>query len=305
MNSTNQNSKKVLVTGAAGQLGTAICRLLRESLVPFLAVDKNPSNQNEFSIRKFDLLKDKRISKLFDGISVLIHLANHPNWFTGSPEKVYIENAAINMSIFQAAANTNCKRVVFASSIQVLNGQKPNHNRSEQEILLPYIPMDSEMPAIPKNNYALSKLAAENMLKYFAETRGMTCISLRYPWLVNLEGLKKAVEEGGIRRENCYDGFAYLPLHSAAELAIKSTKVKLNGYHEYFVASKDNIAQRKVSDIIQRELSHVPCKKPVEEMDSLVDCSKVEKELGWSQPRSLMESYEKYQNLEINRNLKT
>ena len=47
------------------------------------------------------------------GITALIHLANHPNWYSGSPEMVYGENVSMNMNIFQAAANSDCERHHF------------------------------------------------------------------------------------------------------------------------------------------------------------------------------------------------
>ena len=294
----NQNRTKVLVTGAAGQLGMAICRLLMKSNIPFLAVDKNSGNNNDYPIKTVDLLDQKKCNELFEEVNSLIHLANHSNWFQGTFEKVYGENLLMNMNTFQAAANSGCKRIVFSSSIQVLNGQKPSHNRLEQEILLPYIPMDSEMPSIPKNSYSLSKLASENLLKYFSERFDMTCISLRYPWLLNLDFMNKAVNEGGIQRENCFDGFAYLPLYSAADLAVKASFSKISGYREYFVASRDTIVQRQVSEIIHSDLSHLQYKKPLQEIDSLVDCKKVELELGWKQPKSLFKAFQKYRKLE-------
>ncbi len=290
-----------MVTGAAGQLGTEICLLLLESGIPFVAVDKNPGSRNEYPVKTLDLLSMENLAELFDGISVLIHTANHTNWFCGTPETVYCENVSMNMKLFQAAADAGCDRIVFSSSIQVLNGQLPSYDRSAQEILLPYIPMDSEMPAIPRNSYALSKQASESMLKYYSETKKVTCISLRFPWLLNADLLKKALEEGGIKRENAFDGFVYLPLYSAAEVTLRAAASEHNGYHEYFVASKDNLEQSPASEIIRRELSHVPLKKPIQEIDNLVDCSKVEAELGWIQPQSLRESYLRCMEIEKSR----
>ena len=71
--------------------------------------------------------------------------------------------------------------------------------------------MDSEMPAIPRNAYAMSKQASEHLLQYFSKNKGMTCISIRYPWLLNADLLSKAKAQGGIRRGKCHDGYAYPP----------------------------------------------------------------------------------------------
>lgn len=285
---------RVLITGASGRLGSCVCRILAEAGVDFRAVDKVAHEQVDYPVEVADLLDWQACNEFLEGIDVLAHFANHTNWDSGSPEKVYSENCQMNMNLFQAAANSGCKRIVFSSSIQVLDGQMPIKNRMEHPNFLPYIPMDSDMPAIPRNSYGLSKQAAENALKFFSETVGMTCVAIRFPLLVDSRILKTAIENGGLYRGNCYDGFAYLPVYSGAEAAVKAMTAELEGYQCYFVASKDNLEQRPAREIIEEELSQLPCNKPIEEMVSLVDCSKVENELGWKQPLSMAESFEKY-----------
>ncbi|MEM9160728.1 MAG: NAD-dependent epimerase/dehydratase family protein, partial [Verrucomicrobiota bacterium] len=161
-----------------------------------------------------------------------------------------------------------------------------------------YFPLDSNMPAIPRNPYSLSKYATEQMLEYFSKSTGMTCIAIRYPWLLGDYYLRIGVERGGFERGNCHDGFAYLPVYSGAEAAICALNADIEGYRCFFVASKDNLEQRSVSEIVGEQLSGVELKKPLDELDSLVDTSVVEKELGWERPQSLAESLEKYGHLE-------
>ena len=225
---------KVLVTGASGQVGRYICQLLLEERMSFIAVDKVPDPQAEYPVEQADLLDLDQSQQLLKGITALIHFANHPNWYSGSPQKVFGENVMMNMNMFQAAADAGCHRIVFASSIQILNGHLPSYDREEQEILLPYLPMDSDMPSIPQNAYALSKQSSENMLQYFSKRHGMTCISIRYPWLLDTQLLRTVFEQGGMKRGKCHDGYAYLPLYSGAEAAVKAVTAKLNGYHQYF-----------------------------------------------------------------------
>jgi len=289
---------KVLVTGAAGRLGSCVCHILCEAGIEFLAVDKVAGDGTAYPVEVVDLLDWQACVDLIVGVDVLAHFANLANWNSGKPEEVYNENVQMNMNLFQAAANADCKRIVFASSVQVLDGQLPIADRVQHPIFLPYIPLDSDMPAIPRNSYGLSKQAAENALEYFSETAGMSCVAIRYPLLVDSQMLKAAIEGGGMYRGNCYDGFTYLPVYSAAEAAVKAMTAKLVGFHCYFVASKDNLEQRPALEIIEKELSHLPCHKPLDDMDSLVDCSKVSAELGWEQPQSMAESFEKYGKLE-------
>ena len=285
---------KVLVTGAAGRLGSCVCRLLTEAKIEFLAVDKYPDTEAEYPVRVVDLLDANACDELLEGVDVLVHFANHTGWKSDTPDKIYRENGTMNMNLFQSAESAGCKRIVFASSVQVMDGQLPIGDRSQHPNFLPYIPMDSDMPANPRNAYALSKQAAESTLEYFSQNKKMTCVVIRFPLLMDSAMLKTTVENGGMERVNCYDGFTYLPIYSGAEAAVKAMTAELEGYHCYFVASKDNLEQRPTLEIIEGELAHLPCEKPIEEMDSLVDCSIVEAELGWTQPQSLKESYKKY-----------
>lgn len=289
---------KILITGASGQLGRCVCVLLSHAGMPFIAVDKVPDSEVSYPVELVDLLDQNICQSLVEGVTVVAHFANHPNWYSGSPQQVYGDNVRMNMNLFQAAADAGCKRIVFSSSIQLLNGHLPSYDREEQDILLPYLPMDSDMPNSPRNAYALSKQASENMLRYFSKTRNMTCISIRYPWLLNADLLKKAMDQGGIKRGKCHDGYAYLPIYAGAELAILAMTAPISGYRQYFVASHDNLEQRPAREVIEEQLSHIPLNKALEDMDSLVDCSKVEQELAWQQPQSLEESFHRYVPLE-------
>lgn len=285
---------KVLVTGAAGRLGSCVCQILRGQGIPFVAVDRVSAEGADYPIEIADLLDWESCNRLSQGIDVLIHLANHTNWDSTSPEKLYADNTKMNINLFQAAAYAGCRRIVFSSSIQVIDGQLPVKDRMQHPLYLPYLPMDSDMPAIPRNSYGLSKEAGEKALKYFAVTEAMTCVAIRFPLMVDSLMMKTMVENGGMERGNPYDGFAYLPVYSGAEATVMAATARLDGYHCYFVASKDNLEQRPATVVIAEGLTHLPCKQSIEVIDSLVDCTIVEEELGWSQPKSLKESYEKY-----------
>lgn len=289
---------KVLVTGAAGRLGSCVCRLLAKMDVEFLAVDQYPDPQATYPVRQMNLLDSEVCGELLEGVDVLAHFANHTEWKSDTSENVYYENGTMNMNLFQSAEKAGCKRIVFASSIQVMDGQLPVSDRSQHPNFLPYIPMDSNMPAVPRNTYALSKQAAESSLEYFSQNMGITCVVIRFPLLMDSMMLKETLENGGMGKVNCYDGFAYLPIYSGAEAVLKAMTAELDGYHCYFVASKDNLEQRSTLEVIESELAHLSRKKPIEEMDSLVDCSKVESELGWTQPMSLAASFEEYREFE-------
>ena len=141
----------VLITGANGRLGRATCTKLHAEKISFVAVDKTSAPELTYSIEQANLLDMDTCRRLVRGVDAIAHFANHPNWYSDTPEKVYGENVTLNMNLFQAAADAGCQRIVFSSSIQLMSGQLPIRNREAQEIFLPYLPLDSDMPALPRN----------------------------------------------------------------------------------------------------------------------------------------------------------
>lgn len=277
---------KIVVTGASGRLGRTLCRMLAESGETFTGVDHRVDDSIGFPIVSADLRNPSQCEGLFDGVDVLVHLANNPNWNVGNPLDIYNDNLVMNRNVFGAAIAAGCKRIIFASSIQVCNGFLPIDDRDQQEIVAPYIPFDSDMPAIPRNMYALSKEAGESLLRFYSETQGIVSVSIRYPLLLDEGELRKVFENGGMHRGKCFDAYAYLPMRSGAAATQAAMTASLRGYNQYFVASNDNLEQRSARDVYEEQLSLLPLRNSLE---SLVDCMKAEGELEWRQPRSLSE----------------
>ena len=288
---------KVLITGAAGRLGSCVCRLLTQQGIEFVAVDREADDELDYQVHQVDLALETPLDHLFEGVDVLVHLANYTNFDSAAPHEVYAVNVSMNLRLFSAAAKQGCKRIIFASSVQVLDGQLPTMDRKAHPVYLPYLPLDSNMPAIPRNTYGLSKQAGESLLEYFSRTADLTCVAIRFPLLIDSSMMEEFIEQGGMPRGNPYDAYAYLPVYSGAEAVVLAAEAELTGYHCYFVASKDNLELKPTHEVIAEGLEDVPRNKPLEEMDSLVDCSRVESELGWKQPQSMAEAFQKYGSL--------
>ena len=107
----------VLVTGAAGRLGSCVCRLLDELGMTFTAVDCVSDVEAAYSVKIVDLLDWEACEELLKEIDVLIHFASNTKWDSDSPQDVLKENTSMDMNLFQAAANSGCSRIIFSSSI--------------------------------------------------------------------------------------------------------------------------------------------------------------------------------------------
>ena len=70
---------KVLVTGAAGRLGSCVCHILCEAGIEFLAVDKVAGDGTAYPVEVVDLLDWQACVDLIVGVDVLEHFANLAN----------------------------------------------------------------------------------------------------------------------------------------------------------------------------------------------------------------------------------
>ena len=168
---------------------------------------------------------------------------------------------------------------VCKSAVQVIAGDRhPHHDGEMQPSELPYLPLDSDTPPNPCNSYALSKRLGEMMLEYFTRNFEIDTIAVRFPWLAGRRWMHH------IRHANSYydEGFSYLSCEDAAELIAAMLRAKLPGHRIYFPAACTPSSELPIPTIIDRFFKGVPLRKPVEQLTSLVDISRIEKETGWS-----------------------
>src|SRR6476620_768311 len=93
----------VLITGAAGRLGSEVCRQFASAGIEFRATDRRtlPEFPREFVVA--DIRNREACYPLVTGCDAVVHLANYPNSTFGDAQTVYCENFQMNMNIFQAA----------------------------------------------------------------------------------------------------------------------------------------------------------------------------------------------------------
>lgn len=265
---------KLLLTGAAGKLGAPVCRHLVAAGHEVRATDRVDRTDLPVPLQVADLLRSEMCYPLLEGTAALVHLANHPHSREGDSQRIFNENVTMNMNIFQAARETGVKKIVFASSIQVLSG---GHGGRP-----PYLPFDSALPPQPANPYSLSKKVTEDMLAYFARQAEMEGVAIRFPWLVDDALLQRIRSDGSWAKINPHEGFAFLHVGDAATLIEAILRQSLPGYRVYFPAAPDNGLRRPVADVIREYYPDVPLRRPLEEIAALVDTSVITRETGWS-----------------------
>ena len=275
----------ILVTGATGKLGTAVCQTLVDQGYSVHATDLKYAKGLPVRVEVGDLRDEVFAYRVLEGNEVVVHLANHPNQFAGpSPQTLLAENVAINANVFHAAVDLGIGCIVFASSVQAM--LKRGSMRQPPPYDIPYLPLDGAAPTNPgANTYALSKEFAERMLRLAVEMDPSLCATaIRYPMLVTEMWARRMAHTKRLPIEwvDFTECTAHLFLADAASLVANIIRHRLPGYHQYFPAQTMELRGYPVSDIIRDRYANVTLLKPVSEIDSLIDVSAISRELGWS-----------------------
>lgn len=265
---------RVLVTGAAGKLGSATVKALVSAGFDVRATDQRYTAELGVPFRSLDLKDEHALYPLLDGVDALVHLGNHPNRFAGpSPQRLLGENMSMNANAFMAALDVGVKHIVYASSIQVMIA---SDTVCTEPHTLPYLPLDGEAPANPGlNPYALSKQFGEELLAVAAASRPeLSATVVRYPMLVGEWFEKRLSSDGGrVRREFLHLGeaTAHLTFDDAAALVVPLLTKAKPGYSQVFPAQTIDVTNLPPPDLIRRFYPGVRCTRPVDTIESLVE----------------------------------
>lgn len=160
----------VLLTGAAGRIATAF-RHARTHRYWFRLADKQIESllqePQEHEIIALDVADLDACQAACQGIETVVHLAADPNPDADFYQSLLEVNIKGTYNIFRAAKDQGCRRVVFASSAQAVEGY----------------PLDQQitpaMPVRPKNMYGVTKCFGEAVAAYFAQSEGLSAVAVR------------------------------------------------------------------------------------------------------------------------------
>ena len=154
----SSKSKKVLVTGVAGFLGSHLAESLVRLGHKVVGLDNmiggyedNVPHNIEF--HNFDCCDFNKVKSIMKDVEVVYHCAAtaHEGLSVFSPYEITKNNYLASVSIFSAAVNEKVKRIIFCSSMARYGDQKA--------------PFSEKMLPKPVDPYAISKVASEEVLK--------------------------------------------------------------------------------------------------------------------------------------------
>ena len=169
---------KVLVTGAHGFIGRALCRHLSASGVAHVAAVRTPGPDDPGA--KFAVVGDLAAAdwdEALDGVDSIVHLAGRAHVQKAAkareaddPTPYVVANVHVTRRLCDGAARAKVRRIVLASSIKVY-GESTRKGR----------PFRAGDPAAPRDAYAHSKAEAERVLWQACAGSALEGVVLRLP----------------------------------------------------------------------------------------------------------------------------
>lgn len=159
--------RRVLITGAAGRIGTAFRKYYGDRyelrLVDCKPVDAPGSHES----RVADLVSLEAARQACQGIDTIVHLAADPSPSATFYETLLPLNIQMTYNLFHAAVEQDCRRLVFASSIHAVNAYPLDYQ------------IHPDDPVRPGDLYGVTKCFGEALCAYYAEREGLSCIPVR------------------------------------------------------------------------------------------------------------------------------
>ena len=164
--------RKVLITGAAGRIGSSFAERGHADYDFRLMVQTTQDPAKVESLKRFgdvvaaELSDQAKLQELCTGIDTVVHLAADPNP-NGTWDSLLPNNIVGTYNLMWAAKSAGCRRVIYASSIHAVGG----YGRGVQ--------VKAGDPVNPGDLYGVTKCFGEALGRYMAEQEGLSVIAIR------------------------------------------------------------------------------------------------------------------------------
>ena len=184
--------KNILVTGAAGFIGSALARRLINEGNKVVTIDNLSTGQKDnipdgVIFIEGDVSDPNIINMLYEyNFDLIFHIAGQSGGMTCWEDPVYDLNSNVTSTLLllNYCIKKDCKNFIYASSMSVYGDE----NRC---------PVKEGDNLKPKSFYAVGKMASENYMRIFSDEYGVKCTALRFNNVYgpgqNLENIKQGM----------------------------------------------------------------------------------------------------------------
>lgn len=277
---------KILVTGAAGAVGSAVARELLEAGYEVRTFDRVPiarELREKCELHLGDLTDRLAVLRAVEGVDAVAHLAAIPHPQGGNSLMLFAPNVLGTQLVFEACEAFEVGRVVLASSASIFGFAFQNAPQGEEVIGPHYLPIDEKHPIENRDVYGLSKQCNEITAGTYSRRTGMATTCLRLGWVNSTERIegwtRRSLERGSEWKSR--DLWGYVERRDAAcafRLALEKVE---NGHHVLHVLAQDTWSVLPFRELLEK---HYP--DLLASFDEAVAAGYMASQGGWNTRRA-------------------
>jgi nucleoside-diphosphate-sugar epimerase len=286
---------RLLVTGAAGHLGSHLLPVVAESgwsVTALVATDTPPSDALRYADRVIEgNAADPEVARRsVSDADAVVHLAAIPAPGLAPAYVVFGQNSLATFCVLDAAAEAGVGRAVIASSIAAMG-----LSFSPYAAQPPYLPIDEDVPTQAADPYALSKLSDEATAAMISRRSGMTTTCLRLPFLGDPTRLADRTQRfAADPSKGRSELWSYLDTRDAAAAILaalareaggdvddRSVGSSVGSSRVLLVAAPETLAPYPTEDLLDMYCADVPRRRRFAARNVPFDTSRAEREIGF------------------------
>ncbi|WP_438390383.1 NAD-dependent epimerase/dehydratase family protein [Caballeronia sp. DA-9] len=287
--------QRIMVTGAAGLVGHAVCRQLRARGDDVIAIDRvGGMDIGDITVKECDLGNVHGLHALaLDGLSGVIHCGAYsgPMVARDNPVAMVQVNIVGTTNMLELARVHGALRFVFCSSTSAYGNTPP-------------APVKEDIVMAPASLYAASKVASEQLVAAYAQQYGVDGVSLRLSWVYGPRRttdciIRTMLTDAMAQRptrvpfgEDFYRQYIYV--EDAAAGLVAALDAPKPPRRTYNITGDSRLTLGEVAGVVRRIFPHAdiqlaPGPDPLDELQERFDISAAAADLGY-RPRHDIEA---------------
>jgi nucleoside-diphosphate-sugar epimerase len=281
MSTHSPDQRRVAVTGAAGQLGRAVVRHLRDQGWDVLALDRRPLEGDPAEFLAVDLTDYGQVLPALSGgvdehgpVDAVVHLAaiRAPGLVPNAA--TFANNVPSTYNVFSACRAAGIRNVVWASSETVLG--------LPFDTPPPYAPVDEEYDPRPESTYSLGKTLEEEMARQFCRwDPELKMVGLRFSNVMDPEDYSRFPDFDRDPRLRRWNLWSYIDARDGAQAVSRALEHDATGCDLFIIANSDTVMSRSSAELLAEVFPDVEVRRDLGEHETLLCIDKARRVLGY------------------------
>ena len=220
--------KRVLITGAAGRIGSSLAEQLKDRYALRLHYNRTVPEQKPVDDYVVANIADyDAIAPAMEGIDAVVHMAGNPST-RGTWAEVLDANIVGTYNVYESARLAGVKKIILTSTNHVMG----MYDRDRAW------PIYADQPVRPDSLYGVSKAFGENLGRHYVDQYGLSVICLRIGWF-----LQQPKDDIG--------RFMWLSARDCAQIVWRAIESPLD-YGVFYAISGNSGRHWDITDTIER-----------------------------------------------------